>query len=176
MKRPCLGLDFGGVIVPRARSRAELVSREAVSDVEPVDGALESIRKLTGIFGGRVWVVSKASPATEARTLEWMRAHSFCRETGIDSERVVFVRNRGDKRVVCTESGITHFVDDQLKNLALLRRVVPHLYLFGEGEDAREAARVASVVSDWGELEGVLRQSLGDLGVVASDGMHIGES
>ena len=44
---------------------------------------------------------------------------------------VRFCRQRPEKRDICQELNITHFVDDRPDVLASLKGTVPHRYLFG---------------------------------------------
>ena len=114
MKRvSCLAVDFGGVIIPSESEHGEphgsfldLPPSEAVR-IPPQSGCLESLRRLVCSLSGNVWVVSKASPATEHRTWAWFRHNKFFQETGINPSNVRFSRTRQDKAEICKEIGIT---------------------------------------------------------------------
>ncbi len=48
------------------------------------------------------------------------------------AEHVRFCRERPQKLPICAELGITHFIDDHMEIMDVLRPIVPHLYLFGQ--------------------------------------------
>jgi len=138
--------------------------------VEPLPGAIQNIRNLCGVFGGNVWIVSKASPATEERSRAWLKGIDFFMKTGLPAGNVAFVRERADKLTVCREHCITHFVDDQIRNLTLLDASVPHLYLFGEGNDAHGVPRGVAFVPGWAAVEDAIRSSVCDAGGIPMTG------
>lgn len=148
MKRPLrIGVDFGGVIAGK------------VPDGEPpapVDGAFDALRSLVDRFDGQVWIVSKASEATELATRRWLSDHRFHEVTGIPHANLLFVRDRTDKRSVCEHLGIDLFIDDLEKNLEMLVGAVEHPILFGGSSGRFES------VADWQEAERLVRGLAGD--------------
>jgi hypothetical protein len=162
---PALGVDVGGVIVDRV-AEAEDTSFFGSRPLETpaVAGVFEALALLTADpFAGRVHVVSKAGPAVEARTRAWLAHHCFFDRTGIAPGNVHFVRERADKAPVCTEIGITHFVDDLLEVLVHLT-TVPHRYLFtgGLGHNTPPACVPgwAVTATGWPQLVELLRADL----------------
>jgi hypothetical protein len=75
--------------------------------------------------------VSKCGPRVQARTERWLAAHDFPGRTGIPPDHVRFCRTRPDKRTICVELGLTHFVDDHPEVHAAIRGTVRYQYLFG---------------------------------------------
>ncbi len=151
---PRIGLDFGGVIV---RSRASIEGEDTrLAEGEGAEvalpGAFEGVRELVAMCGGEVWIVSKAWPRMQARTLAWLDAAAFHERTGLDRGHVRFCLERADKAGICRELGITHFVDDQMEVLEALRGTVPHLYRFGEPGEGADPPPWATCVSEWPEL------------------------
>jgi hypothetical protein len=140
MREPRLGVDIGRVIIdgsahPDGGDTAFFAGDEQAMLATPeVPGAVDAIAALVPRFGGRVWLVSKCGPATEARTLRWLAAHEFFARTGIPSDHVRFCRERADKRIHCEELGLTHFVDDRPDVHAAIHDIVEHRYLFGSPE------------------------------------------
>ncbi len=136
-QQPALGVDIGRVIIagdahPDGGDTAFFQGDEAALLRTPeVPDAVASIAALVPRFEGRVWLVSKCGPRTQARTLVWLRGRHFYGRTGIDAAQVRFCRERAEKRAHAEELGLTHFVDDRLQVHEALHGVVPHLYLFG---------------------------------------------
>lgn len=169
-----LGVDFGGVVARKAGAGAGRLRSGGFIGVDPAPMAFASLRDLSEVFGGRVWVISKAGHGTERWTREWLHSCGFHSATGIPVERLCFVRETADKRFECERIGITHYVDDQLEVLQQLRGVVEHLYLFGCGQPPDSAHKSSAAlelvdpalsaggppftrVRDWQELLSILR-------------------
>ena len=87
-------------------------------------GAFESLTRLCDAFEERVWIVSKAGPTVQARTQQWLAHHRCFETTGIDASHVRFCRRRDEKATICSQLGITHFVDDLYGGLKYLGGVV----------------------------------------------------
>lgn len=158
-----VGLDFGGVIVANRNA----VSGEDTSlgdfDGSQVarDGAYDAIRQIVSACDGRVWIVSKAGLRMQARTLAWMDAVDFFSRTGLEADHVRFCLRREDKEGICRELAITHFVDDRVHVMQILRAAVPHLYLFGETEEQQHFCPPwATFVHTWGEVADLVTQSV----------------
>ena len=151
-----LGIDFGGVIAEQMLGDVAHPAAQCLAVVAPVANAFEVIGEMDNLLDGRVWIVSKAGPATESATREWLHGHGFAEHTGVPWERVLFVRERDGKLAKCQELRITHFIDDQLKNLEILRPAVEHLFLFGRCP----ANATVVAAADWIEMGRLLRQSL----------------
>jgi hypothetical protein len=132
-----LGIDIGRVIIdgpahPGGGDTAFFAGDEATMLATPeVPGAVPAIARLVDRFHGQVWLVSKCGPRVQARTERWLTAHGFYRRTGLAPAHVRFCRNRADKRVICQQLGLTHFVDDHPEVHAAIRGVVAHQYFFG---------------------------------------------
>jgi hypothetical protein len=123
-------------------------------------GAFESLARLVLLFGGAVWIVSKAGQRIQANTERWLAHRDFYASTGISPDHIRFVRRRADKAAVCTELGITHFVDDRAEVLQYLVGIVPNLYLFGPQDHPTPSHMVA--VPTWESVEQAIRDSVSD--------------
>lgn len=144
-QEPRLGIDIGNVIIGGAHVAGGVKRPDTdfltgtfteAMDVPAVPGALETIRDLVPLFSGRAWLISKCGFRIQSRTLEWLYQHKFYTATGVRRNHVMFCRRREDKRGICAEQGITHFVDDRVDVLKNLDEVVEHRYLFGsQSED-----------------------------------------
>lgn len=153
-----VGLDFGGVIVRGHKGASgedtKLKGEEGVEVLHP--GALKAVARLVSARDGAVWIVSKAGPRTHARTLAWLGAVDFFSRTGLGAEHVQFCARREDKKAICTALGLTHFVDDRIHVMQILRGTVPHLYLFGASEDRRYCLPWATFVQSWDQIADLL--------------------
>ena len=123
-----------------------------------IAGSFESLRRLNALFGGKVWIVSKAGQRVQESTERWLAHRSFYDASDISADRVRFVRRRADKAAVCRELEITHFVDDRVEVLEYLVGIVPHLYLFGPQE--KPAPSQMLPVATWATAERIVTDSL----------------
>ena len=159
-----LGVDFGRVINdgsshPSGGDTSFLTgSEEAMLATPPMPGAFESLTRLTEVYEGRAWIVSKAGPRIQANTERWLTHHGFFATTSIPADHLRFVRRRTDKATVCTELGVTHFVDDRSEVLKALVGIVPHLFLFGPQDSP--APEYAIPVPTWTDAEDQIMLSI----------------
>ena len=154
----CVGVDFGGVIAtscvdgPHTRTGVAHSSRPLIAR----DGVYEALSKVVAACAGNVWIVSKAGPGMQAKTLSWFEAEDFFSRSGMSANQVRFCPRREDKAQICRDLGITHFVDDRIHIMQILRNVVPHLYLFGEPGDEKQCPPWATFVQDWQQVAELL--------------------
>ena len=164
MTQHALGVDFGRVINdgsshPSGDDTSFLTGSEETMLATPaMEGAFGSLKQLTKLFHGRIWIVSKAGPRIQANTELWLAHHGFFTTTLIPTYRLRFVRRRTDKAAVCTELGISHFVDDRAEVLKALIGIVPNLFLFGAQNGPVLDQAIA--VPTWSEAEDRITQSL----------------
>lgn len=151
---PGFGIDFGGVIVKtRKQILGEDTSLEDLDNAEIARaGVFEAIREIVSFFDGRVWIVYKAGSRMQERTRLWLDRERFFSRTALDPAHIRFCRERQEKEKICQELGITHFVDDRVHLMQILRSTVPNLYLFGEPGDERFCPPWAIFVSTWSDL------------------------
>jgi hypothetical protein len=107
-------------------------------------GAFDGIAQLHAGFGGRVWLVSKCGARVQARTLRWLDGHDFYGRTGVSRDNVRFCRIRWQKRQLCEELGLTHFVDDRVDVHAAIHGTVEYQYLFGDTTASAHAQAAAT--------------------------------
>ena len=158
----CIGIDFGGVIVRNLHEdTGEDTSLRSSSGSEAArDGAFDAIRQLCSACDGRVWIVSKAGPRMQERTLAWLQSVNFFSRTGLQPDHVRFCLQREDKTSICRELEISHFIDDRVHVMQILRGVVPHLCLFGEQGAERLCPPWATFATNWLEEVGWVTCSL----------------
>jgi hypothetical protein len=63
--------------------------------------------------------------------------HDFAASTGIDSNHLIFCRQRSEKTTRCAELGITHFVDDRSDVLEAMEGIVRTLQSSTPATDKR---------------------------------------
>lgn len=153
-----LGIDIGRVIIEGDQPGGDTSfiggGIEDVLRTPAILGALESIARLTAVFAGDVWLVSKCGRRMEEKTWVWLRDRQFSDITGVPESHVRFCRERPQKADHARQLGLTHFVDDRLDVLEHLRGLVPHLFLFGAApEGAPEWVRA---VRGWEEAEAAI--------------------
>lgn len=163
-REPRLGIDIGRVIIdgpnhPGGGDTAFFTGDEATMLATPeMPGAVEVIGRLVRRFAGRVWLVSKCGPRTQARTLRWLDAHDLYGRTGLSREHVRFCRQRAEKRAHCVELGLTHFVDDHPEVHEAIRDVVDHQYFFGP--QRVPVPEYGEPAPTWAEAERLIEASL----------------
>ncbi|GLY31921.1 hypothetical protein [Kineosporia sp. NBRC 101731] len=162
--QPRLGIDIGRVIIdgsahPGGGDTAFFSGTEQIMLATPeMAGAFAAIARLTELFEGRAWLVSKCGERVQQRSRRWLAAHDFHARTGIPPEHLRFCRERRDKRIHCLDLGLTHVVDDRPDVHAAIADVVPHRYLFGPQRPcvSGDATRVAN----WAETEAAITRQL----------------
>ena len=163
LREPRLGVDIGRVIIDGpghpGGDTAFFAGDEATMLATPeMPDALEVIARLVERFAGRVWLVSKCGPRTQARTLRWLDGHDLYARTGLPREHVRFCRRRVDKRGHCVELGLTHFVDDHPEVHAAIHGVVAYQYFFGP--QAAPVPAYGRHAPDWRQAERLILSTL----------------
>jgi tRNA(Leu) C34 or U34 (ribose-2'-O)-methylase TrmL len=164
LREPRLGVDIGRVIIdgsahPDGGDTAFFQGDEATMLATPeVAGSVAAIARLVGVFGGRVWLVSKCGPTVQARTMRWLAGHDFYARTGLRQDQVRFCRRRADKRIHCEELSLTHFVDDHPEVHIAIRGLVAHQYFFGPQPGGVPGYGIHA--GDWAEAEALIVGSL----------------
>lgn len=126
-----LGIDIGGVIIDRANDKTDTsFFSDNYLKTTAVEGAFEAIAlQVERKFGANVFLVSKAGPNTQRKTLQWLQHHDFWNITKVPDGNIRFCLKRREKAAICAELGITHFIDDRLEILSCLE-TVPNKILF----------------------------------------------
>lgn len=154
MPKKILGVDVGGVIIDRQNDETDTsFFGPNYLKTTACEGVFDCLRQATEA-GFEIHVVSKCGPNTQRKTLEWLQHHDFYRRTGMDPQRVHFCRTRPEKAPICTQHGITHFVDDRLDVLDYLTDVA-RLFLFqpnAQDEGRWRRGHRARLVSRWSEV------------------------
>lgn len=167
-REPRLGVDIGRVLIagpergpdgtlPGDTSFFDGDEAEMLATPE-VEGAVGALARLVALFEGRVWLVSKCGPETQARTERWLEAHEIHRRTGLPRANVRYCPARPDKRGHCMDLELTHFVDDHPEVHEVIRGVVDHQYAFGPQQEAVPAH--VHHTPTWADVERLIEASL----------------
>ena len=161
---PHLGIDFGGVIIPLAKrkGREDTQFEDSFLLSPPQSHAFDKIQSLVKVFGGKVWIVSKAGERIENLTRIWMAKYNFFLYTGMAQENLYFCRSRIEKQPICERLRITHFIDDRIHIMQILKGTVPYLFLFGNKEQNRSERKWTVLVENWNEAHNAVIASLGE--------------
>ncbi len=157
-----IGIDFGGVVIPISKDdsvKDEIFYENrglTFRNTPPFPNALDTIARLYDRYHGNVWIVSKATQPTRERVLAWMKFNDFFSITGLKRDHIFFCDKRPQKRDHCIELGITHFIDDRVHVLDIIKDVVDNLYLFGPQKMTSHVLRWATLVKDWDEVAELL--------------------
>ncbi len=153
-----IGLDYHGVIIESSRHEAdEDRSLEAlIARKREHAGMFAGVTQLIEVSCGNVWIVSKAGVHMEKAISGWLEKERFFARTGMAADHLRFCRERGDKAPICRDLRLTHFVDDRIHLMQILRYEVPCLFLFGEPDRKRFCPPWARYVSSWPDLVGAI--------------------
>jgi hypothetical protein len=169
--QPRLGIDIGKVIIngpghPGGGDTAFFEGDEVTMLATPeMEGAFDAIRRLNFLFVGRVWLASKCGARVQARSLRWLDAHDFYRRTDVARDHVRFCLTRPEKRPICEELRLTHFVDDHPEVHDAIRGTVSRQYFFGPQADAVPSWGIHAAT--WADAELLIASSLaGSAGTV----------
>jgi hypothetical protein len=121
-----LGLDFGNTIVSSERPIIAISSPEGQNKSRWIEkaGASYVVSKLIQeLKPENVFIVSKATANTAARTRKWLEETGFYERTCLSPENVFFCETRAEKAPLCERLGLDTFVDDRPEVMAHLKSV-----------------------------------------------------
>jgi hypothetical protein len=149
-----LGIDIGRVLIspdPAGGGDTSFIggSIQAALATPPYEGMFEAVPQLARMFGGRVWLVSKARPKMQEKTRLWLAHHRFFERAGIASDQLRFCLERPQKAEHCRELALEYFIDDRLDVLEHLEGVVPQRFLFGPQKEGLRVPPGITPVADW---------------------------
>ena len=149
-----LGIDIGRVLIspdPADGGDTSFIggSLEAALATPPYEGMFEAVPRLVELFGGQVWLVSKARQKMQEKTRLWLAHHRFFERTGMAAENLRFCLERPQKADHCRQLRLDHFIDDRLDVLHHLEGIVPKRYLFGPQKPGAQAPHGVTRVPDW---------------------------
>jgi len=149
-----LGIDIGRVLIsrdPAGGGDTSFIggSLQAALNTPPYDGMFDAVPPLVRMFGGRVWLVSKARPKMQEKTRLWLIHHRFFERTGIAPDNLRFCLERPQKADHCRDLKLDYFIDDRLDVLEHLAGVVPHRYLFGPQKPGTRVPAGVTPIPAW---------------------------
>ena len=148
---PVLGVDIGRVIIEGDGPDTNFLNGtdDEAMRAPAMHGCFDSLQRLTRLFAGRVWLVSKCGKKVQDRSRKWLDRHRFFQATGIPYGQLRFCKERKEKAPICLDLGVTIFIDDRLDVLAHMQGIVPYRLQFG----AASAPEGILPVRDWDEAE-----------------------
>lgn len=150
-----LGIDIGRVLISPdpggGGGDTSFIggSIETALATPPYPGMFDAVPRLVQLFGGRVWLVSKARPKMQEKTRLWLAHHHFFERTGVAPGHLRFCMERPQKAEHCRDLKIGYFIDDRLDVLEHLDGVVPNRYLFGPQKPGSHAPAGVTAVPSW---------------------------
>ena len=135
-------IDVGNVIIPYYLTDISPANYHSFDfdKIPESTGSFNTLGWLSGILGGNISLVYKATADADGKTLRWLRMHNLTERTGIPKERIRRIPedpvNGRDKTIFMDQSTPTHYgttivIDDRLEVLAkFVEKQVPHLFLF----------------------------------------------
>lgn len=154
-----VGIDIGRVIVgedPDDYTKS-LLSKNYLEAPE-VKGAITAIGELCmSPFWSQVHLISKCSELVEKRTMEWLYKKRFFERTTLPVQNVHFCRTHEEKAIWANRYHLSHFVDDQSKNLHLLPEITVNRILFAPTKKPKDKdLEIMRVAQNWTEAKWLL--------------------
>ena len=132
----------------------------------PVPGSLETLRRLAGgVFGLRVWVVSKCREENEEPLRAWLGRNGFLDRGLVMPTDVHFCRERADKAEIARRLGLTHFVDDRPEVMSHMDPGIHRVLFQPDRDDAAAYAPLIKgvpMVETWDGVAAELLATLSD--------------
>ena len=155
--REALGVDFGYVLIDMwSKENQDIWHSSDYLHAAPVLHAVPSLRKLSqSRFGQRIYIVSKATPEAEPKTLAWLEYHRVFELLGIHRDHLYFCRERHEKAPICKHLGLTHFIDDRIEGLSHMDSVANRYLFRGRAEELSafsDHVEKVTIVQSWPEL------------------------
>lgn len=151
---PRVGIDIGRVIVgddPLDHTRS-LLSKNYLEAPE-VTSAISAIGELCmSPNWEQIHLISRCSELVQGRTEQWLKHHRFFELTGLPPENVHFCRTSEDKAVLARRFYLSHFVDDQIKNLEVLPAITTNRILFNPTKQPTQKQQEnVRIAKDWND-------------------------
>ncbi len=158
-----LGVDIGQVLVEQRPTDHALSFRGPNYLQSPeMPDAFRVLRRLRDErFGENIWLVTRCGKKLRDKRIEWLDAHDFYARIGIPRVTPLYCWSPQNKSNVCHDLGITHFVDDDPRELIHLGDIIRNLILFRPVERHVDACasfveQGTTRVESWSEIEKLL--------------------
>lgn len=126
--KPKFGIDIGNVIINFRLTNSQ--SEENYSNIPATDNSFNTIKKLSVLFEGRIFLISKCKELNENKILSWLKNNDFYNKTNVNEKNLLFCKERNEKAAICKTLKITHFIDDRIEVLSHMISIVPNLFLY----------------------------------------------
>lgn len=109
-----IAIDIGGVLVQHGDADGPgFLDEETFLQAREIEGAYAALELLIRVYGQEnVFILSRARENVSRRSLEYFAHTHLLERTGMDPQRILFVRERSDKRAVMAKLGIGILIDD----------------------------------------------------------------
>lgn len=157
-----LGVDIGEVLIDQHPSDPALSFRgERYLESPEMPDAFRVLRRLREErFGDNIKLITRCGRKVRGKRVEWLDHHDFFRRVGIPRVLPLYCWTPQNKSHVCYDLGITHFIDDDPRELVHLVDMIPNLILFHPrrfvDEYAKFIAQSTVRVETWREIERML--------------------
>src|SRR3989338_916816 len=158
-----LGVDIGQVLIEQRPEDPSLLFRgpNYLNSPEMPD-AFRVLRRLREErFGDNIYLITRCGRTVREKRIEWLDHHSFYERVGIPRVTPRYCWTPQNKSDVCYDLGITHFIDDDPRELVHLDGLIPTLLLFRPeeryvAEYERFVAQATVRVASWLAIEKLL--------------------
>jgi len=109
-----VAVDIGGVIVQHGDGEgAGFLDEDTFLQAREVEGSYAALEQLVRVYGQEnVFILSRARENVSRRSVEYFMHTRLVERTGVDPQRILFVRERAEKRDVMARLGIGLLIDD----------------------------------------------------------------
>jgi hypothetical protein len=158
-----LGVDIWKVLIREVPGRS--FRDEPYLDYPEVEDAFRVLRRLHDErFGSNIHLVTRCGRKVRGRRLSWLDHHDFWKRTGIPRVPPRYCWSPRNKSDACYDMGMTHFIDDDPRELVYLEGYIPNLICLQE--EAQQMAETSlfnalsmTRVDSWSEIERLLLPS-----------------
>jgi hypothetical protein len=157
-----LGVDIGEVLVEQNPADPTVAfSGPHYLNSPEVPDAFRVLRRLSQErFGGRIHLITRCGLKRRKKRVEWLDHHAFYARVGILREPPRYCWTPHNKSHVCHDLGVTHFIDDDPRELVHLAELIPNLILFRPKRQFPEYDKFVhdstTQVASWSEIEKLL--------------------
>ena len=157
-----LGVDIGEVLVEQHSTDLTVsFSGPNYLNAPEMPDAFRVLRRLREErFGEHIYLITRCGIKRRQKRIEWLDHHAFYDRVGISREPPKYCWSPHNKSHVCHDLGVTHFIDDDPRELVHLSELIPHLILFRPRRHFPEYEKFANEstmkVDSWLEIEKLL--------------------
>lgn len=153
-----IGIDIGGVI--RGDFDKSLSVQQYMA-VNPLDNATKVIKSIIDAYGAEnTFIISRCPKYAEKVNIKWLEKQKMFADIGFMRKNVYFCRERTDKAKIAKRLKLTHFIDDRVEVLDVMKDIVKYRILFTGGNNHEESNDKSIVALDsWDKVQNLLNLS-----------------